>query len=89
MMRLDALGWGAKRLAKEFGSAQHGSAVPSSRWRDAVQKACAQIGFEGLDDWLRERSFRHSGNADLVRQELASSALGLLASAAEAFEILK
>lgn len=25
-----------------------------------------------LDDWLRERFFRHEGNADVIRQELAS-----------------
>lgn len=25
-----------------------------------------------LDDWLRERFFRHSGNADVIRRELAS-----------------
>ena len=45
MMRLHALGWGAKRLSKEFGCAQHGSALPSSRRRGAVQEARAQIGF--------------------------------------------
>lgn len=28
--------------------------------------------FDGLDDWLRERFFRHGGNADVVRQELES-----------------
>ncbi len=26
----------------------------------------------GLEDWLRERPARHAGNADVVRQELAS-----------------
>jgi transposase len=26
--------------------------------------------FDGLDDWLRERFFRHDGNADVIRQEL-------------------
>jgi transposase len=28
--------------------------------------------FDGLEDWLRERFFRHGGNADVVRQELAA-----------------
>lgn len=28
--------------------------------------------YDGLDDWLRERFFRHSGNADVIRQKLAS-----------------
>ncbi|GAB4073051.1 hypothetical protein GCM10028812_52540 [Ancylobacter sonchi] len=26
----------------------------------------------GLNDWLRERLFRHSGNANFIRQEFAS-----------------
>jgi hypothetical protein len=33
----------------------------------AVQRA-KQL--EGLEDWLRERFDRHSGNADVVRQDL-------------------
>ena len=27
---------------------------------------------DGLDDWFRERFFRHEGNADVIRQELAN-----------------
>lgn len=73
MMRLHALGWGAKRLSKEFGCARNtvrrylraGGATP---YRKPVRKSV----FDGLDDWLRERFFRHGGNADVVRQELAS-----------------
>ncbi|HZW45881.1 MAG TPA: IS21 family transposase, partial [Microvirga sp.] len=73
MMRLHALGWGAKRLSKEFGCARNtvrrylraGGAAP---FRKPVRKSA----FDGLDDWLRERFFRHGGNADVVRQELAS-----------------
>src|SRR5215208_6674402 len=73
MMRLHALGWGAKRLAKEFGCARNtvrwyhraGGAAP---FRKPVSKSAS----DGLGDWLRERFFRHGGNADVVRQELAS-----------------
>ena len=73
MMRLHALGWGAKRLSKEFGCARNtvrrylraGGAAP---FRRPVRKSA----FDGLDEWLRERFFRHGGNADVVRQELAS-----------------
>src|SRR4029453_12360624 len=73
MMRLHVLGWGAKRLAKEFGCARNtvrrylraGGATPFSK---PVRKSA----FDGLDEWLRERFFRHGGNADVVRQELAS-----------------
>jgi transposase len=73
MLRLHELGWGAKRLAKEFGCARNtvrrylreGGAV-------AFRKPVRRTAFDGLDEWLRERFFRHSGNADVVRQELAS-----------------
>jgi len=73
MVRLHELGWGAKRLAKEFGCARNtvrrylraGGTVPFA-------KPARKSAFDGLDDWLRERFFRHGGNADVVRQELAS-----------------
>src|SRR3546814_2070822 len=73
MLRLHELGWGAKRLAKEFGCARNtvrrylraGGAVP---YRQPVRRTA----FDGLDDWLRERFFRHGGNADVIRQELAN-----------------
>src|SRR5512134_823757 len=73
MLRLHELGWGAKRLAKEFGCARNtvrrylreGGCAPFSR-------PVRRTAFDGLDDWLRERFFRHGGNADVVRQELAS-----------------
>ncbi len=73
MVRLHGLGWGAKRLAKEFGCARNtvrrylraGGVVP-------FIKPKRKTAFDGLDDWLRERFFRHGGNADVIRQELAS-----------------
>ncbi|HMM72633.1 MAG TPA: IS21 family transposase [Rhodocyclaceae bacterium] len=73
MVRLHELGWGAKRLSKEFGCARNtvrrylraGGVVPFAR-------PARKTAFDGLDDWLRERFFRHGGNADVVRQELAS-----------------
>ena len=73
MVRLHELGWGAKRLAKEFGCARNtvrrylrqGGPTP---FRQGVRRTA----FDGLEEWLRERFFRHGGNADVVRQELAS-----------------
>lgn len=73
MVRLHELGWGAKRLSREFGCARNtvrrylraGGVVPFA-------KPARKTAFDGLDDWLRERFFRHGGNADVVRQELAS-----------------
>jgi transposase len=73
MVRLHELGWGAKRLSKEFGCARNtvrrylraGGAVP---FRGPERRTV----FDGLEDWLRERFFRHDGNADVIRQELES-----------------
>ena len=78
MLRLHGLGWGSKRLAKEFGCARNtvqrylrqGGPV-------AFRKPVRRTAFDGLDEWLRERFFRHGGNADVVRQELASE-LGIV-----------
>ncbi|WP_414476266.1 IS21 family transposase [Microvirga sp. M2] len=73
MLRLHGLGWGAKRLAKEFGCARN-TVRRYLRQGGAVvfRKPVRRTVFDGLDEWLRERFFRHSGNADVVRQELAS-----------------
>lgn len=73
MMRLHELGWGAKRLSKEFGCARN----TVRRYLDAggvvaYSKPVRKTAFDGLDDWLRERFFRHGGNADVIRQELSS-----------------
>ena len=73
MVRLHGIGWGAKRIAQEFGCARNtvrrylreGGVVS---YRQPVRRTA----FDGLHDWLRERFFRHEGNADVIRQELAS-----------------
>jgi transposase len=72
MIRLHGLGWGAKRLAREFGCARNtvrrylrqGGPAP---FRQPARRSA----LDGLDGWLRERFFRHGGNADVIRQELA------------------
>ena len=73
MVRLHELGWGTRRIAKEFGCS-----------RNTVKRYLAADGWTpyggsprggklaGLDEWLRERFHRHRGNADVVRQELSS-----------------
>lgn len=73
MVRLHQCGWGAKRIAKEFGCARNTvrrylreGGVINYRGRPRISA------LDGLDDWLRERFFRHEGNADVIRQELAS-----------------
>ncbi len=72
MLRLKALGWGIKRIARELGCSHmtvrryvaEGGYVP---FRRRVGRPRA---LSGLDDWLAQRFRRHGGNADVVRQEL-------------------
>ncbi len=73
MVRLKACGWGIKRIAAELGCSHHtvkhyvkaGGAEPfKAPKRPKV--------LDGQEDWLRERFIRHRGNADVVRQDLAT-----------------
>src|SRR6478735_3462309 len=71
MLRLRALGWGERRIARELGCS-----------RKAVRRYLAADGWvsyrtagrvkklDGLEDWLGERFRRHRGNADVMRQDL-------------------
>jgi transposase len=73
MLRLKAVGWGSKRIAAELGCARN----TVRRWlAEGDWRACASPSrskkLDGLSDWLAERFRRHAGNADVVRQELAS-----------------
>ncbi len=80
MQQLHALGWGTRRIADEVGCN-----------RETVQRYLASGGWTpcrvprrssvlaGHMDWVAERFRRHRGNADVVRQELASE-LGVVAS---------
>jgi len=66
MVRLHELGWGAKRLSKEFGCARNTVRryLRAGGWL-AFAKAPRKTAFDGLEEWLRERFFRHDGNADV------------------------
>ena len=80
ILRLHALGWGTRRIAAEVGCN-----------RETVQRYVASGGWSscrlpvrpgllaGHEAWITERFRRHRGNADVVRQELASE-LGVIAS---------
>lgn len=73
MLRLQALGWGIRRIARELGCSHMtvrryvagGGWMPHRGHRRPGKLA-------GLEDWLAERFRRHAGNADVVRQELAA-----------------
>jgi transposase len=80
LLRLRALGWGSRRIARELGISR-GTVkryIEVGGWqpfREPVRKRL----LDDLDDWLRERFRRHRGNADVVRQELAAEK-GIVAS---------
>jgi transposase len=73
MMRLQQLGWGTKRIARELGCDRK---TVKRYLRQGVWQAYRQPrrsrALDGLEVWLSERFRRHRGNADVVRQELAT-----------------
>jgi transposase len=73
MLRLHALGWGSKRIARELGCDRKTVKryLRSGGWRP-YRSPHRPGQLDGLENWLAERFRRHRGNADVVRQELAS-----------------
>lgn len=78
MLRLHELGWGMNRRARKFGCARNtvprylseGGTVP-------FRKPVRPTAFDGLDDWLRERFFRHGSGwmTTSTRSRCAGNAL--------------
>ena len=73
MLRLNELGWGAKRIARELGVSRNTvkDYIAAGGWTPHRQPARKKV-LDGLEGWLRERLRRHRGNAGVIRQELAS-----------------
>lgn len=80
MLRLRKLGWGSKRLAREFGCSRTTVKryLGAGLWQPYQRRVSRGI-LADHEAWLRERFFRHRGNADVVRQDLARE-LGVIAS---------
>lgn len=73
MLRLAACGWGRKRIAAQLGCSHHTVKTYLEAGGTKAFKTPARAkALDGHEDWLRERFLRHRGNADVVRQELAS-----------------
>ena len=71
MLGLYELGWGTKRIAREFGCSRNTVKryVEAQGW--VAYGGLRRTGkLAGLDAWLEERFFRHRGNAEVVRQDL-------------------
>lgn len=73
MLRLKALGWGVRRIARELGCSPMTVRryVSAGGWVPHQGRGRPRT-LAGLADWLGERFRRHAGNADVVRQELAT-----------------
>ena len=72
MLRLEAAGWGAKRIARELGCSRNTvrKYLRNGGWRPYGGAAGREKGLDAHQDWV-ERSFeQHKGNAEVVRQEL-------------------
>jgi exodeoxyribonuclease V alpha subunit len=71
MLGLRGLGWGAKRIAAEFGCSRNTVKryLGLGGWTRCRQPERTKA-LDGLADWLAERFRQHRGNADVVRQEL-------------------
>jgi transposase len=72
MLRLQALGWGAKRIAAELGCSRNTVRryLRQGGWAPYRQPERPGV-LAGRGDWLAEHFRQHRGNADVVRQELA------------------
>src|SRR5918995_6220653 len=69
MLGLRGLGWGAKRIAAEFGCSRNTVKryLGLGGWARCRRPKRAKA-LDGLADWLTERFRRHRGNADVVGQ---------------------
>lgn len=71
MLRLNELGWGAKRIARELGISKNTVKhyLRQGGWA-AYHSPARSKALDGLEQWLEQCFFQHGGNADVVRQEL-------------------
>ena len=73
MLGLHELGWGTRRIAREFGCSRNTvKRYVEARGWVAYGGPRRNGKLAGLDAWLEERFFRHRGNAEVVRQDLAN-----------------
>lgn len=71
MLRLKALGWGVRRIARELGCSHMTVRryLETGGWAGYAKTPRPKV-LDGLEEWLAERFRQHRGNADVVRQEL-------------------
>ena len=71
MLGLHRLGWGTRRIAREFGCSRNTvKRYVEAGGRVSYGGAGRAAKLAGLDGWLEKRFLRHGGNAEVVRQDL-------------------
>ena len=65
ILRLNELGWGAKRVARELGISRNTvkDYIATDGWTPYRQPQRKKV-LDGHEEWLRERLRRHRGNAE-------------------------
>ena len=73
LLRLNELGWGAKRISRALGISRNTvkTYLAAGGWTP-YQQPERKKALNGLRTWLRERFLTHRGNADVLRQELTA-----------------
>lgn len=73
IVRLNELGWGSRRIARELGVSRNTvkSYIEAGGWSPYRQPRRRKK-LTGWEEWLKERFARHGGNADVIRQELVA-----------------
>ena len=73
ILRLNELGWGSKRIARELGVSRNTvkDYLAAGGWTPYRQPQRKKA-LDGQETWLKERLRQHHGNADVIRQELAA-----------------
>lgn len=72
MLRLDAAGWGAKRIAGELGCSRNTvrKYLRSGGWKPYGGKEGREKALDPHKTWIEQSFEQHRGNAEVVRQEL-------------------
>src|SRR6516165_5160284 len=75
ILRLNELGWGAKRIARELGISRNTAKdyIAAGGWTPYRQPQRRKA-LDGQEAWLRERLRRHRGNADVIRPQIFPAA---------------
>jgi transposase len=73
VLRLRELGWGTRRIARELGVSRNTvkSYIEAGGWTP-YRPPARRKKLDGHAEWLKEHFECHGGNADVIRQELAS-----------------